>query len=117
MKRLKFLLLTLAITISTVTYAEKPERIYDLNGLSAEIELLLRDTNHSLQEGSSVTIFFSVAEDNSIQYVSVTAKELEVSDLLEKRLQGQKLDGAKWREGMIYELTVSGKSPVTCASH
>ncbi|MCY2688696.1 hypothetical protein [Salinimicrobium sp. TH3] len=116
MKRFKLLLLTLAITISTVIYAEKTEKIYDLNSLSAEIELLLRDANHSLEEGSFVTVFFSIAEDNSIQYVGVTAQELEVSDLLQKKLQGQKLDGTKWREGMIYELTISGKSQVACAS-
>ena len=117
MKRFQLLLLTLAITISTVIYAEKSERIYDLNGLSAEIELLLRDTDLSLEEGHSVTVFFSIAEDNSIQYLSVSAQKLEVSDLLQKRLQGKKLDGGKWREGMIYELHILGKSHPACASH
>ena len=116
MKRFKLLLLTLAITISTVIYAEKSARIYDLSGLSAEIELLLRDMDHSLNEGQSVTVFFSISEDKSIQYVSVASEDLEVSDLLQKKLQGQKLDGVKWREGMIYELSVYGRSTVTCAS-
>lgn len=114
MERFKLLLLTLAITVSTVIYAEKPERIYDLNGLTAEIELLLRDTNHSLKEGNSVTVFFSVSEDMSIQYISVASKELVVSDLIQKKLQGQKLDGLKWKEGIIYELSVHGKTPGKC---
>ncbi|WP_029034699.1 hypothetical protein [Salinimicrobium terrae] len=117
MKRFKLLLLTLAITVSTVIYAEKPERIYDLNGLTAEIELLLRDTNQSLQEGTSVTVFFSVSENMSIQYVSVAAQDLEVSHLLQKKLQGQKLDGLKWKEGMIYELSVFGKNPGKCLAN
>ncbi len=116
MKRFKLLLLTLAITVSTVIYAEKSGRIYDLNSLSAEIELLLRDTDHTLDEGQSVTIFFSIAEDNSIQHVSVSSEDLEVIDLLQKKLQDQKLDGEKWREGVVYELSVYGRSSVACVS-
>ena len=117
MKRFKLLLLTLAITISTVIYAEKSGKIYDLPGLSAEIELLLRDTNHTLKEENSVTVFFSVSEDRAIQYVSVSANELEVRDLLQKRLHGQKLDGEKWREGMIYELSIYGRGSIACISN
>ena len=116
MKRFKLLLLTLAITISTVIYAEKSGRIYDLNGLSAEIELLLRDTDQSLKEGNSVTVFFSVSEEKKIQYVGVAAQKLEVSEMLQKRLLGQKLDGEKWREGVIYELSIYGRPSVTCIS-
>lgn len=115
MKRFKLLLLTLAITISTVIYAEKTSRIYDLLGLSAEIELLLEDTDHSLEEGKSVTVFFSVSEDKSIQYVSVASEDFEITNLLQEKLQDQKLDGEKWREGVIYELSVHGKSSVACA--
>jgi hypothetical protein len=116
MKRFKLLLLTLAITISTVIYAEKAERIYDLNSLSAEIELLLRDSNHSLEEGKSVTVFFSISEHRNVQYVRVASEDPEVVNLLQKKLQHQKLDGEKWREGVIYELTVSGRSGIACAT-
>ena len=116
MKRFKLLLLTLAITVSTVIYAEKSGRIYDLNSLSAEIELLLRDTDHTLEEGKSVTVFFSISEENSIQYISVASEDLEVVDLLQKKLQDQQLDGEKWREGVIYELSVYGRSSFACVS-
>lgn len=116
MKRFKLLLLTLVITISTVIYAEKTERIYDLNSLSAEIELLLRDTDHILEEGESVTVFFSISEEKTIQHISVASEDVEVKDLLQKELQDQKLDGGKWREGIIYELSVYGRSSVACAS-
>lgn len=114
MKRIKLLLLTLAITISTVIYAEKSGKIYDLTGLSAEIELLLRDSNQRLEEGKSITVFFSIAEDKTIQYVSVAAPDGKVSDLLQKKLNGHKLDGEKWREGMIYELSIEGRPTMAC---
>lgn len=118
MKRFKLLLLTLAITITTVIYAEKSGRIYDLSGLSAEIELLLRDTDHTLTQGESVKVFFSISEDRSIQYVGVASEDKEVKELLQKKLQGQKLDGEKWREGIIYELDIYGKSSsIACAWH
>lgn len=111
MKRFKLLLLTLTISVSTVIYAEKSGRIYDLTALSAEIELLLRDSNHLLGEGESVNLFFSISEENTIQYVSVAATDSDISEFLEKELQHQKLDGEKWREGMIYELVIEGKKP------
>lgn len=117
MKRFKLLLLTLAIAITTVIYAEKSERIYDLNGLSAEIELLLRDTNHVLEEDEFVTVFFSISEDKRIQYVGVACNNPNVSTLLQKNLKNQKLDGEKWREGMIYELSIYGKPSVNCSSY
>ncbi|WP_324719505.1 hypothetical protein [Salinimicrobium sp. HB62] len=116
MRRFKLLLLTLAITVSTVIYAEKSGRIYDLNSLSAEIEQLLRDTDHTLREGKSITVFFSISEENSIQYVSVSSEDPEVVELLQKKLQDQILDGEKWREGMIYELSVHGRSSFACAT-
>ena len=116
MKRFKLLLLTLTIAVSTVIYAEKSGRIYDLNSLSAEIELLLRDTDHKLAEGKSITVFFSISEEKHIQYVSVASEEPEITDLLQKELQDQKLDGEKWREGIIYELSIYGRSSVACVS-
>jgi hypothetical protein len=117
MKRFKLLLLTLIISVSTVIYAEGSKKIYDLNSLSAEIEHILRDANQNLEEGHSITVFFSVSEDKSIQYVSVAVEKPEICNLLRKKLQFQKLDGIKWREGMIYELSITGRSPVACLNH
>ncbi|UZH55348.1 hypothetical protein JRG66_00115 [Salinimicrobium tongyeongense] len=117
MKPFKLLLLTLAISAGTVIYAEGIKKIYDLNGLSAEIEHILRDAHQNLEEGSTVTVFFSVAEDKSIQYVSVASGKPEICNLLRKKLQSQKLDGTKWREGVIYELSIVGRSPVAGISH
>lgn len=116
MKRLKMLLLTLVFTITTVIYAEKSARIYDLQGLSAEIEMLLRDSNQELRKGNTVTIFFSISEDKTIQYVTVAAPNGKMSDMLQKKLLDHQLDGNKWREGIIYELSIEGRSSVACLS-
>ena len=116
MKRLKMLLLTLVFTISTVIYAEKSARIYDLKGLHAEVEMLLRDADKTLTEGKTITIFFSISKNNTIQYVTVAAPDGTMSDLLQTRLQDHKLDGDKWREGIIYELNVHGRASMACVS-
>lgn len=118
MKRFKLLLLTFTICVSTVIYAEKSGRIYDLAALSAEIELLLRDSNHLVEEGEQVTLFFSISEDKTIQYLTVASPDAEINTLLETKLQHQKLDGHKWREGMIYELVIEGhKNTDVCVAH
>lgn len=118
MKRFKLLLLTLTISVSTVIYAEKSGRIYDLTALSAEIETLLRDSDHPIREGETVNLFFSISEENRIQYVSVAATDRTISELLEKKLQDKKLDGKKWRGGMIYELAIEGKRlSEACIAH
>ena len=116
MRRLRMLLLTLIFTVSTVIYAEKSARIYDLKGLSAEVELLLREYGEKLPEGKVITIFFSVSEDNTIQYVTVAAPDGKTGNLLEKKLKDHQLDGNKWREGMIYELSIEGRSSLECLS-
>lgn len=110
------LLITLVFTISTVIYAEKSARIYDLDGLSAEIESILRDFDQNLDEGNKITIFFSISENKTIQYVTVAAPNGEISDLLRSRLMDHPLDGNDWREGMIYELTIQGRPTMACTS-
>lgn len=118
MKRVKLLLLTLAISVSTVIYAERAGRIYDLTALSAEIELLLRDSNQLIAEGDTVTLFFSISEEKTIQFISVASADKNISHLLENKLQHQKLDGERWREGIIYELSLQGpKSSAACIIH
>lgn len=111
------LLITLVLTISTVIYADKTTGIYDLSALSAEVELLLKESDQKLAEGNSITIFFSIAEDKTIQYVTVATPDAKMSYLLEKKLKHQQLDGDKWREGMIYELTIQGRRSLECLTN
>lgn len=114
MKRFKLLLLTFAISVSTVIFAANAVKIYGLNELSAEVENFLRDSNRNIEEGSTVTIFFSISEDKTIQYVSVAAQDHEITSLLEKKLINHPLDGIEWREGMIYELAIASPNKLTC---
>ncbi|WP_029037410.1 hypothetical protein [Salinimicrobium xinjiangense] len=110
MKTLKFLLVALILSLSTTTYAEKnPDKIFDLKSLSEEIENLLRKSKSTIQEGETITLFFSVSEDKTMQFVNVASTDRKISELLEKKLQHQKLEGNKWREGMIYELSIEGR--------
>lgn len=105
MKRSKIFLLAFAFAMSTTIYAA-PNKIKDLDALSVKIENLLRDCNQTIEEGISVTVFFSVSEDNKIQYIAVAATDPVLCTDLQKRLKNLKLDGNKWRKGVIYELSV-----------
>lgn len=116
MIRLKILLLTFAIASSTIFFSASAIKIYDLDGLSAEVQLLLKESNVPVDEAKPVTVFFSVSEDLTIQAVSVAAQNETVAHVLEKRLINKKLDGDNWREGMIYELSVEPpKSTFICS--
>lgn len=71
MKLLKLLLVALALSYSSIIHAEKPGRIIDLNSLAAEVETLVRESRNIIQEWESLTLFFSVSEDKSKQFVNV----------------------------------------------
>ena len=116
MKRSKILLLSIAMTMSTAFYAGPTSKIYDLEALSLEIGLLLRNANRTIEKGATLIVFFSISEKNEIQHVTVSSPDQGISDLLQKKLQNRKLDGKKWREGKIYELAVGyAEAPVVCA--
>lgn len=115
MKAIKILLLTFSLAVST-NFGVKSEKILDLNALSAEIELLLRDSNRLIPEGETITLFFSISEDKSIQHLTVASADSKTCALLEKKFGNQKLDGEKWREGMIYELSIAGRKAACIAN-
>ena len=115
MIRLKILLLTFAISASTILLSDKEPKISDLESLSGEVALLLRNSSQGFEKGKSVTIFFSVSEDTTMQSVRVAAPNEEVSKIVQDRLANLKLSG-NWREGMIYELAVEyPKTTTVCA--
>lgn len=106
MKRSKIFLL--AFAISTTVYAA-PNKIEDPDALTLEIENFLRDCYQKNDEGTSVTTFFSISEDNKIQNIAVASTDPVLSEYLQKRLQNLELDGDKWRKGVIYELSVGSR--------
>lgn len=92
--------------LTNAVNAYNQPRLKDLNSLSSEVESLLKSLDHKLQKGDSATVFFSIAKDRKIQYVKVAFEDSVHSYLLEKNLKNRQLDGNKWREGKIYELSV-----------
>ncbi|MGB7786269.1 MAG: hypothetical protein WBL27_09225 [Salinimicrobium sp.] len=117
MKRAKMFLVTIALMMISIFYAETSEKLKDLNSLTAEIEQMLRDYDYSVEKGSTVTIFFSISEDNSIQCVNVASTNPDIDSLLQKKLDGRLLDGPKWQKGKIYELAIEIPKDVVACSH
>ena len=119
MKSSKILLPIIAVLMSAAIYASPTSRLYDLESLSQEIEFLLKSSNYHVEEGENVTVFFSISEDNRIQHVTVASEDEKVTFILEKKLKNRQLDGSKWREGMIYELSVGHvrDTVMVCGKH
>lgn len=105
MKNLKLLLVALVLGLSTTGVA-KGEKFADPSSVSAEIENLLTEQNYKAQKDFSVTVFFSVSEDNRIQSLNVASSDERVNQFLLKNLENRKLEGEIWMSGKIYELTV-----------
>lgn len=106
MRHLKFMLVALAITLSSTIYANNSKKFANATSVSSEIERTLEEFNCDLQEDLSVTVFFSVSEDGKIQSLSVASENEKMNELLQDKLEGQEVPGAFWRKGKIYELTV-----------
>ncbi|GAB2775903.1 hypothetical protein [Salinimicrobium soli] len=106
MKRLKLLSIVFAISMSIAMYARPIEKFEDMNSISSEIEKLLETGDYDLKEGATITIFFSISEEDTIQCLSVASSCEEVNSLLKEKLENQLLMGDDWRKGKIYELSV-----------
>ena len=117
MKTSQNFVLAVALLMSSAIYSAPTFKIVDLEGLSLKIEKLLKEYDHTIDKGTSVTVFFSVAEDNSIQYLSVASKDPGICSKLQQVLEDQKLDGKEWRAGTIYELTVGHTDAPPVLSH
>lgn len=106
MKRAKMFLIATALMIISVFYAETSEKVKDLNALSIEIEQMLNEFDYGVEKGSTVSVFFSISEDKTIQFVNVASSNPEVDNFLQNRLEGRAVDPDKWNEGKIYELAI-----------
>ncbi len=111
MKRLNLFLLAFALITGTSIWAAPFEKANDLKELSEEIEHTLRDSNHDIKKGTTVTVFFSISEDKKIQCISVASSEVEVSELIQEKFKNYELHGEIWREGLVYELSVGHLPP------
>lgn len=107
MKTFKVLLVGLAITLSTASFANpvKEDKVRR-EPISAEIEKMLSDSDLIIEEEFVVTVIFKVTAERKIDVQVVRSANEEVNQFLKKRLQNQKLHGEKWFTDKIYELPV-----------
>ena len=106
MKTLKLFLVLGAFTLSSVAFANTAPKFKNLKAISAQVENLLHGTDHAIEKGTTVTIFFSVTEDRKIQFMSVVSNDEAATKLVQKELQKLELEGDSWKDGKIYELSV-----------
>lgn len=106
MRKLKLLLVIFAVVMSTTAFANS-EKFTDPDAVTLQIEKLVKAKETSLGKDFSVTIFFSISENNRIQSLSVASPDEVINQLLLKELSGQELSGDQWLKGKIYELTVN----------
>lgn len=106
MGRFKLLLVAFAITISNSVFANPAVKFIDGESVSMEIQRTLEEVR--CEERFEVTVFFSISEDNKIGNLAIASPNEEVNNLLQKKLEGQKLYGDFWQHGKIYEFSVIG---------
>lgn len=105
MKNLKLLLVIFAVAMSATAFANS-EKFTDPDAVTLQIEKLVKTQTYVSDGALSVTIFFSISENNTIQNLSVASPNEMINQLLLKELEGQELTGDQWLKGKIYELTV-----------
>ena len=105
MKTIKTLLVALAITLSSATFANSVDR-GNTSNVSTEIEKMLSQSNLFIEHDFTVTVVFKVNADMKIEIRSITSPNEEVNEFLKKRLQDQTLKGSGWSADKIYELPV-----------
>lgn len=106
MKKFKTLVVIFVIAISTTAFA-KAEKFTDPASVTQEIEKLVKGETYVSDGALSVTIFFSISEDDRIQSLSVASPNEGINQFLLEELSGKELTGEQWLKGKVYELTVT----------
>lgn len=106
MKTFKMLLLLGAFSFSTLSFANPSDTFSDLSSISSEIEKILQESHYNLDKDLTVTIFFSISENNKIQCLSVASGNEDVNYFVQKELENRFIMGKNLEEGVIYEVTV-----------
>lgn len=106
MKNLKTLIVIFVIAISTTAFANA-EKFTDPASVTEEIEKLVKGQTYVSDDALSVTIFFSISEEDRIQSLSVASPNEQINQFLLKELSGKELRGEQWLKGKVYELTVT----------
>ena len=106
MKNLKLLFVAVALTVSS-TLSAGSEKFTDPDSVSLEVLNMLEETTYERGSEFTITLFFSISEDNRIQSLSVASPNEELNQYLLKKLGNQQLLGSYWRSGKIYELEIA----------
>lgn len=105
MKNLKMLFVAVAVIFSS-TLSAGSEKFTDPDSVSLEVERMLEETKYEREKEFTITLFFSISEDNRIQSLSVASPNEELNQYLLKKLDNQELLGSYWRSGKIYEVDI-----------
>ncbi len=105
MKNLKLLLVALIFAFSS-TLSAGAEKFTDPNSVTLEVERMLEGTHYEREKEFTITLFFSLSEENRIQSLSVASPNEELNQYLFKKLDKKELFGSYWRSGKIYEVAI-----------
>lgn len=106
MRHFKILLVAITVIMSTAVFAGSAHKFHDPSSISSEIEKLVQESNFEVGKEFTVTVFFSISEDQRIQSLSVASKDEKLNQFLQQKLAGQELPGELWMQGKIYEVSV-----------
>lgn len=106
MRHLKLLLVGVSFIMSSVLFANPAHKLTNTNSITSEIENLVAESCFQVEDHFTVTVFFSVSDDQKIQSLSVASKNEELNQFLLKKLESKELPGEYWRTGKIYEISV-----------
>lgn len=106
MRHLKLLLVGVSLIVSSALFASPAHKLTGPNSITSEIESLIDESCLQVDEHFTVTVFFSVSDDQKIQSLSVASSNEEINQFLQKKLENKELPGEFWRTGKIYEISV-----------
>lgn len=106
MRHLKLLLVGVSFIYSSVLFAGTAYKLNDASSITSEIESLIEKSCLELDDHFTVTVFFSVSNDQKIQSLSVASPDESINQYLQEKLENQELSGEFWRTGKIYEISV-----------
>jgi len=106
MRHLKLLLVGVSFIMSSAVYANTAHKLTNPNSITSEIENLIQESCLQVDAHYTVTVFFSVSDDQKIQSLSVASSNEEINHFLQKKLENKELPGEFWRTGKIYEISV-----------
>ena len=109
MKRLRLLVLALALTVSGTVLATNPSTLTAKAESSQEIKKLLQDPEFIVEHDMDAKVLFTLNEDNEIIVLSVETEFDEVESFVKSRLSFQELE-ADLEQGKQYIVPVKIKS-------